>query len=483
MCFLNYIVHVHIFICFFVQVSPANRSQGSRETSYSFSHVAKENKLTIDSYNARRDRLANKRKSLLERKQPDSESHDLVTSSSSSSDSLHNVEDTIKHVSDSNSSQNNVSSRRHSSDNERKKSVEHVRIKDSMEYSETTTDESVKDDNNFSSCSKSSDIGSNTGIDNKNLITELSSMNEAFDNKIDGNKIQKTRSSLSNTGIDNRNLITELSFKNEAFDNKIDGNKIQKRRSSLLETRRSSSGTVNDFTLTPELNRRRGSLNIRKKSDVDDADLKNDKPSLRAHAENEANLEEISTSKYSNKDDSVIDKQKVLSQKMDLPDKTYLESGKEFTHESNSTTRFLDEDGNNNNNVGETCENLHEISHTDKNIQHSLETQMTKVENRIKVKDDIKPKPLASNHYQKEKLLAVLRAIDEGKDPIGSENHSNVTSNPSSATNISLPFVEPLKILDPQRISRNRDTGINRVKSKIEIMQELFGETSVDHKT
>ncbi|KAJ9573620.1 hypothetical protein L9F63_008961, partial [Diploptera punctata] len=385
------------------KVSPSNRPHSSRDTT--------ETKMSLNSYNARREKLENKRKSLLEQILPEPELHQLHAnslssscSSSSFSSSIHNDQENVDaSFYESNYSHNSLTSQELCSDNNRKQSLEF----------EATHSEISSDRNK----TKTSDLESNVSTDSKKLNTEF-----------------------NDTSVDK---FSDHSDK-----------KLISRRGSLLEIRRNSLQDGNRIKLT----NRRGSLNVDKKSRSNSKESvdRDDRLHRKYFKQNQAYLE----NKTENKED-------------------YSENNKESEDKVNIPMG----DGNNNTNtLLEACKHLNEISQSYKTIHNSLETEMIKMEDKIQAVDD--PEPASVYINKKEKLLAALKAIDEGKDPMTKENESpsileNVKNNPASTINISLPFVGPINIMD----GTVEHGDMDRVKSKFELMQELFGEHPFEHKS
>jgi hypothetical protein len=145
--------------------------------------------------------------------------------------------------------------------------------------------------------------------------------------------------------------------------------------------------------------------------------------------------------------------------------------------------------------LGEASERLSEISQTYNKIQNISLTEREVTEAKLKqVVSKADSKALETRGYEKKKLLAALKAIDDGEDPSifnPGDNSSildslvnNSISDPESSLNISLPFIGQTGVLDHQWegkvVSKERKTGVGHPKTKTELMQELFGGHSED---
>jgi hypothetical protein len=139
----------------------------------------------------------------------------------------------------------------------------------------------------------------------------------------------------------------------------------------------------------------------------------------------------------------------------------------------------------------EASENLSETSQVWNKTQNTILNERQVTDTKLKqLVYNSETEALETKGYEKKKLLAALKAIDDGEDPSvvnAGETRSSVleglltnsTSDPGSSFNISLPFIGQMRVLDKQWegkvTSEERRIDVEQPKTKTELMQELFG--------
>ncbi|KDR11432.1 lebercilin-like protein isoform X2 [Zootermopsis nevadensis] len=141
--------------------------------------------------------------------------------------------------------------------------------------------------------------------------------------------------------------------------------------------------------------------------------------------------------------------------------------------------------------LAEASGHLSETSRARNKIQNEVLSERDITDTKLKqVVNNSESKAPETKDHEKKKLLAALKAIDEGEDPsvvdTGDKSSSilenaltNSTSDASSSLNISLPFIGQMRVLNKQWegkvTSEERRTDVEKPKTKTELMQELFG--------
>ncbi|PSN52938.1 hypothetical protein C0J52_03630 [Blattella germanica] len=477
----------------FNMVSHASTSYGSANPSNDPALFLTGNKMSPDGYNARRMKLANKRKALLGRILPESDetktnevaSSSALTSRTPSSSSLQNDldpdrddlditdENANKHpfsfgsAYDSNSSQNTVTSRKLScmSGTGRTESNDGTVKHEEKNCESSHSEESLKDDDKTSS------------FDPK--ITEQDSLSENDTKGIYANH---------NATVDTE--ITKDALMRKDIDYKCNdvSGKLLNRRHSLLGKKRSSiEGEESTFVQKPAY--RRGSLNIEKNADISTTIINkylNRRGSL--GIEDNANLEIKSTKKQFSRKGSLTGGRRLSRKESTEIERNTENESEKAVNEPEETVGS--QKANTSNTLAEACERLHEISENYNRIQKTLDSEWDNAQDKLnQTENDFEITSMENKKIEKEKLLAAMKAIDEGDDPVseGPSIIDSLVSNSTSTTSVSLPFLGPMKIMDTnlksKNIARDRSPSIDRVKTKLELMQDLFGAHTIEHKS
>ncbi|XP_069668996.1 lebercilin [Periplaneta americana] len=455
--------------------SHTNTSFGSTHPSIDAVQTISENKLPSDGYNARRIKLANKRSILL-----GSKKHDMVNiggriSPSPSSSSVLNDDRDTDPLDDSEHKQpysfgTACSSRKSSLNTEasRKFSLEEEQDSSgnsSLEEQNTPKRESMTKSRSMDSLEeeqKNPSVLTAAGwSEDTNVHTSLSDLRKNV-----GRSESPKVSALSKS---RKGSIIKEDISMPAVLNK---NSSCSSSSSLKSGKRHSVQEECMPAISNKFSSRRGSLKQEKRH------------SLEIEA-----MPAIINRRGSHHDNITVD-----------TNKTALDSNKRGDHVIDTTSAI--EEKNEKDTISESkfskaADCIAEISQTWERIKSTIETEREITKAKLKQleddDDDDGDDSLAfeSKGYEKEKLLAALKAIDDGEDPViinhNDKNSSdlnnlltNSMSGPSSSSHISLPFIGHVNVSraewESKMPSSERSVEIERPKTKSELMQELFGD-------
>lgn len=476
------------------KASHTNTSYGSTHPSTDAAQINSENHMPYDGYNTRRAKLANKRNVMLDRKlcetavnkEDDIVSSSGLTSPTPSSSDLTEDRDTDlrddnpgKHpntfgtaYSSTQSSLNTEPARKfslnaddysaHKSDNLMKSQSEKP-LEEESEGSDICTKisrsgsfQEIGRKNTFTNLM--TDIREETRVEKDSLLNiKLKSVENGLEDIVLGSKSRK-----GSLVMEKLNYVEEKSIPAVT-------NRSSNRRGSL--EREKGNSTEESIHVVNESSSSKGSLNTEKINFVEESipAIRNKSGSRRASLNNKTNLD--------------IDSVKHVAS--NITEKSYVPLNESGTkNDTPCEYRF-----------SEASEHLSEVSQIWNNIQNTILTDRKQRDNKLKqLLNNSESKVLETKAYEKKKLLAALKAIDDGQDPSivnpGDKSSSileslltNSTSDPGSSLNISLPIIGQMRVLDQQseeKVTSEERTDVEQSTTKTILMQELFGSHSAD---
>jgi hypothetical protein len=444
--FLSYFVaNWYIGVLFLFKAPNTNTSYDSTHPSTDTVEINSENRVPSDGYNARRMKLANKRKVTLERKlhqTATNKTEDLVSSSgltspTPSSSVLNDDRDTDcvdDYASNQPYSFGTVYSSRKSTGNfsvddhktcqseHLRKSQSEVSLKDDSEdtntYIKTRRSGSFQENSRKGVVSNlTADVKKETGVSKDSYLSlELNPIEIGLTETLSVNKTRKGSLVMEKINDVEEESVPPIT------------NRSSSRRGSLAQEKTNSA----EEESTSAINRsysRKGSLKREKINFLDEESI----PALgNRHATRKASI--------SNEIDVDMDSVKYMAS--DVTDQAYVPSDEDRT-KSDAPSKYI---------FPRTTEHLSEISRTLNKIQNTFVSESDVTEDKLKqFGNTADSEPLEIKGYKKKKLLAALKAIDDEEDSsLVNQGHkgssvldsllSNSVPNPGSSLNVALPL-------------------------------------------